>query len=69
MSIQAEDAVSFISIPVDAETLRRLTSIADMCHADPKTVAASLLRDVLADDEAAHGAEFELELMPPAGSA
>jgi hypothetical protein len=65
MSVQENETIGYISIPVDAETFRRLTTIADMCHADPKTVAASLLHDVLADDEAAH----ELELMPAAGRA
>jgi hypothetical protein len=63
MPTPANDTIGFISIPVDAETLRRLTSLADMCHADLRSVAASLLHDVLAEDEAAH----ELELMPPAG--
>lgn len=65
MSIQVDEPAGYISIPVDAETLRRLASLADMCHADLKAVAASILHDVLADDEAAH----ELEFMPTSGSA
>lgn len=64
MSAPAED-VTLITIPVDAETLRRLVRIADMSHAAPKAVAAALLHDVLKDDEDAH----LLELMPPAGNA
>lgn len=65
MSAQADDTIGFISIPVDAETLRRLTSLADICHADPKAVAASLLYDILKDDEESHS----LELMPVDGMA
>jgi len=39
---------------VDEATLERLLRVADDCGADPVAVAASLLHDVLADDEAAH---------------
>jgi hypothetical protein len=46
--------VRWISIPLDAETAARLAHLSDECHADPVSVAASLLHDVLADDEAAH---------------
>lgn len=63
MSAPGTDDVAIISIPVDAETYRRLTSLADICHADPKKVAASLLHDILKDDEEAH----ELALMPVLG--
>lgn len=64
MSAQAEDTVQ-ITIDVDPETLRRLMKIADMSHAPPRAVAASLLHDILKDDEDAH----LLEMMPPAGRA
>lgn len=64
MSAKADD-ITLITIPVDGDTLRRLMQIADMSHAAPKSVAASILRDVLKDDEEAH----LLELMPPAGRA
>jgi len=65
MSAQADDDTTLITIPVDGETLRRLVKIADMSHAAPKAVAASLLHDILKDDEDAH----LLELMPAAGRA
>lgn len=65
MSAQANNTVRYISIPVDEATLRRLLDLADMCHADIKSIAASLLHDVLADDEAAH----VLEAMPVIGHA
>ncbi len=54
MSAQANQPVRFISIPVDEVTLQRLLDLADMCHADVKAVAASLLHDVLAEDADAH---------------
>ena len=55
----------WISVPLSGDTVRRLKKLADMCHADPKAVAASLLHDVLADDEGAH----PLEVMPVLGRA
>ena len=45
--------VQWISIPLDAQTAARLANLSDECHADQVAVAASLLRDVLADDEQA----------------
>jgi hypothetical protein len=42
----------WISIPLDAATAARLQSLSDVCHAAPTNVAASLLHDILADDEA-----------------
>ncbi len=45
----------WVSIPLDAETAERLRILADDCHvADVSTLAASLLHDVLKDDEDAH---------------
>ena len=64
MSAQADD-ITVIEVAVDGETLRRLMKIADMSHAAPRAVAASLLHDILKDDEDAH----LLELMSPAGRA
>jgi hypothetical protein len=46
-----------LSIPLDAKTAERLSNLSDVCHNDPVRVAASLLRDILADDEAAHHPE------------
>lgn len=65
MSAQANEPVLWLPVPLSGETLRRLTKLADICHADPKAVAASLLNDILKDDEDAH----LLEMMPPAGRA
>lgn len=47
-------SVRWISIPLDAETAARLANLSDECHADQVQVAASLLHDVLADDEEAN---------------
>lgn len=44
----------WIKIPLDGDTVRRLANLSDICHADPVRVAASLLHDVLADDEEAN---------------
>lgn len=49
-----EQSVVWISVPLSAETADMLQELADMCHAEPRIIAASLLRDVLADDAAAH---------------
>jgi hypothetical protein len=44
----------WISIPLDPLTAARLRNLSDVCHADPIGVAASLLHDVLAEDDEAH---------------
>lgn len=49
-----EDDVHWLRVPLDAATVARLHGLADMCHAEPISIAASLLHDVLKDDEAAH---------------
>lgn len=41
----------WISVPLDRKTAARLQNLSDVCHATPTNVAASLLHDVLADDE------------------
>jgi bacterioferritin (cytochrome b1) len=41
----------WISIPLDLETAKRLRGLSRFCDADEKEVAASLLHDVLRDDE------------------
>lgn len=41
-------------VPVSGETVARLRTLSDICHADPVTVAASLLHDVLKEDADAH---------------
>jgi predicted transcriptional regulator len=47
---EEEERVPF-SIALDGETIDRLMRLSDACHADPRKVAASLLHDLLKDDE------------------
>lgn len=55
MNLPEDDSSTiWIKVPVDGETARRLAALSDVCHADPIKVAASLLHDVLADDEEAN---------------
>jgi bacterioferritin (cytochrome b1) len=51
----------WLNIPLDGESAERLKNLADICHAAPDRVAASLLHDLLKDDEEAN--------LPPAVSA
>jgi hypothetical protein len=51
--IDEEETVWF-SIPLSSATIDRLMALSDICHADPVKVAASLLHDVLKDDEEAN---------------
>jgi hypothetical protein len=46
--------IVWISVPLDGETAARLLNLSDVCHAEPVSVAASLLHDILKDDEIAH---------------
>jgi len=48
------DDVVWMTIPMSPRTAERLLNLSNDCHAAPDKVAASLLHDVLADDEAAH---------------
>lgn len=43
-----------ITLTLDEETARRLEALSDNCHSCLESVAASLLHDVLKDDEDAH---------------
>lgn len=54
MSDRADDPVTWITIPLDRATADRLSSLSDVCHAEPTNVAASLLHDILKDDEDTH---------------
>ena len=63
--LKDQTAVIWISIPLDGETAARLQNLSDVCHAAPTNVAASLLRDILADDADAHF----LDMASPASSA
>jgi hypothetical protein len=52
---QDDDEVTvWFSIPLTGETIDRLMNLANICHADPRKVAGSLLRDVLREDLEAH---------------
>ena len=53
MPLEDQNTV-WIRIPLDGETVRRLQNLSNECHADPTKVAASLLHDLLKDDEAAN---------------
>ncbi len=46
--------VVWMTIPLSGRTAERLMNLSNECHTQPQKVAASLLHDVLADDEAAH---------------
>lgn len=55
---KANDEIVWVSVPLDADTAERLRHLSDVCHAPEPSVAASLLHDILKDDEEAHaGAE------------
>ncbi len=49
--MSSKDDTVVITIPLSGETAERLQNLADFCHADPRSVAASLLHDILKDDE------------------
>lgn len=49
-----EPDVVWLSLPLDLRTFAWLSELAEHCHGTPEAVAASLLRDVKADDEDAH---------------
>lgn len=59
-----EKSVVWISVPLSLETADQLQALADICHTAPDSVAASLLRDILADDAAAHDDSHQLYSMP-----
>jgi hypothetical protein len=55
MSRSNHDTV-WINVPLDAETHRMLARLADVCHSPSiESVAASLLHDIIRDDQEAHG--------------
>ncbi|MHB8272011.1 hypothetical protein [Bradyrhizobium sp.] len=49
-----DHSVVWVRVPLDEETAARLRNLSDICHADPVSVAASLLHDILKDDADAH---------------
>lgn len=53
---QDEDLVWF-SIPLNGATVDRLMNLSNLCHAEPVRVAASLLHDILKEDDLVHDLE------------
>jgi hypothetical protein len=53
MPLDDDEKVLF-DIPLDGDTIERLMNLAVICRAPPREVAASLLRDLLLEDEDAH---------------
>lgn len=51
---EADDVV-WITVPLDPRTAARLQNVSDECFADRAQIAASILHDVLEDDEDHHG--------------
>ena len=51
---EEEGGVVFFRVPVDDATVARLMTVADETHNDPATIIASILHDVLKDDEDAY---------------
>lgn len=54
---RCRDGSIVLHVPLDDETVARLMNVADMSHAAPEVVAASIIHDVLYDDEQAHASE------------
>jgi predicted transcriptional regulator len=52
--IDEAEEMTWISIPLDPQTAARLRNLSDACHAAPTNIAASLLHDILKDDEEAN---------------
>lgn len=42
------------SVLLDDQTVARLMRLSEMCHTPPRVVLASIIHDVLKDDEDAH---------------
>lgn len=51
---EAEEDVVYFNVPLDLETVAWLMAVCEGAHAPPAAVIASILRDIRADDEAAH---------------
>lgn len=50
-----DDGVELVPVPIDRTTRARLVRLAREAGAPPTDLAAALLRDMLAEDELAHG--------------
>ena len=57
-SEEDERATTFC-VPLDDATVARLIELSDICHMPPTLLIASIIHDVLKDDEDAHGFERE----------
>jgi hypothetical protein len=52
-----DEPATVFEVMLDDLTVARLIEISDLCHADPATVIASIVRDVLEDDARMHAAQ------------
>ena len=52
--LKDQNDLVWISVPLDAKTAARLQNLSNFCREEPISVAASLLHDILKDDEEAH---------------
>lgn len=52
-----DEEISTFRVKLDDLTIARLMELADLCHAQPTSVIAAIVRDVLEDDARAHEAE------------
>jgi hypothetical protein len=58
-----EPEIVWVSIPLDLKTFAWLAALAENCHAFPESVGASILRDIREDDEVAHTAAPEEQVV------
>ena len=50
-------------VVLDDITVARLMKVSDECHADPRSVIAAMVSDILEDDELAHGSDGSDDFM------
>jgi len=53
------ETFTVVEVALDDLTVARLIELADMLHADPATIVASIVRDVLEDDAKMHAEEIK----------
>lgn len=58
-----ENGQHVFRVALDDETVARLAALANLCHEAPEVVMASIIHDVLKDDEDAHFAPEEEQLI------
>lgn len=62
MADQPDDAIEFVPIPLDRETIVSLARLGRMLGQHPAKIAGELLRDVVKDDALAHAGVPETSL-------